>query len=229
MEHVSLIIIAMDEELNALLDALDFYEIIDDDICKRYLYKKNNINYLITLGKIGKVSTAFLIGKISSYYNIDRIINIGTSGALQCSLNIGDVVIASNIIYSDVDVTGFNYKLGQVPSMPYMYTPDEEYISSKVDNLNNLSFSIHRGLISSSDSFVTKNNYDKLPEFIKENALCAEMESGSVAQCATIINVPFIIIRSISDYVLSNNNSKQMDINMDQVCKNCAEVLIRML
>ncbi len=229
MEHVSLIIIAMDEELNALLEALDSYEIIDDDICKRYLYKKNNINYLITLGKIGKVSTAYFIGKISSYYKIDRIINIGTSGALQSSLNIGDVVIASNIIYNDVDVTGFNYKLGQVPSMPYMYAPDEKYISSKITNLNDLSFSIHRGLIASGDSFITKDNYDKLPEFIKENALCSEMESGSVAQCARIINIPFIIIRSISDYVLSNNNSKQMDINIEQVCKNCAEVLIRML
>ena len=229
MERVTLIIIAMNEELNALLSSLDNYEHINNELGDLYLYKKNNINYVITLGKIGKVSTAYFIGKLSMKYQIERIFNIGTSGALTSSINVGDVVVASGVIYNDVDVVGFGYEEGQIPSMPRVYYPDDNYIIFKGINTSDLSFKVVRGLVASGDSFITKNNYDKLPNFVKENALCSEMESGSVAQCATMMGVPFIVIRSISDYVLNDDNGNQMDLNMEQVCENCAKVLLKFL
>ena len=229
MEHISLIIIAMNEELNAVLNEIKDYESVNSELGDLYIYNKNNVKYVITLGKIGKVSTAFFIGKLSMQYRIDRIFNIGTSGALTNTINVGDVVVASGVIYNDVDVTGFGYEEGQIPSMPRVYYPDDTYIIFKGIDTRDLSFKVVRGLVSSGDSFITKNNYDRLPEFVKENAICSEMESGSVAQCATLMNVPFVIIRSISDYVLSEDNGKQMDINMDQVCENCAKVLVKYL
>lgn len=227
MNKISLIIIAMDEELNAVLNELDSYDIINNELGTLYSFNKNDVNYIMTLGKIGKVSTAFFIGKLSMQYNIERIFNIGTSGALTDKIDIGDVVVASRVVYHDVDVLGFGYEEGQIPSCPKVFASDEEYIASKHFDASQHSFKIVRGLIASGDKFVTKNNYDLLSVFAKENAVCAEMESGAVAQCAYLLNVPFVVIRSISDYVLDYDNGKKMDSNMTTVCSNCAKVLLK--
>ena len=57
-----------------------------------YFFTLNNRDFILTKGKIGKVATGFHIGKITSEYNIKRIYNLGTSGAYNSSLNIGDAI-----------------------------------------------------------------------------------------------------------------------------------------
>lgn len=229
MERVSLIIIAMEEELLGLLNELNEYEEIDSEVGKLYTFNKSGVKYIVSLGKIGKVATAFHIGRLSKLYNIERIFNIGTSGALVDSINVGDVVVASSVIYSDVDLKEFNYELLQMAQAPLYFMPDDNYIIFKQIDTSDLDFKVVRGLIASGDSFISKNNYDKLPSLVKERALCIEMESASVAHCCYLLNIPFIIIRSISDYVLDVDNGKKMDMSLERVSRNCAKVLLKYL
>ena len=116
LKEYELIIIAMDEEMASLIKRIEgLYQLVKKDNQDYYFFSLNNRDFILTKGKIGKVATAFYIGKITSEYKIKKIYNLGTSGAYDSSLNIGDVVIADRVEYFDVDVTGFGYAFGQVP------------------------------------------------------------------------------------------------------------------
>ena len=224
---VSLIIIAMDEEFKYLLQFLNgnyIEEKFNDEIL--YSFIRNNKKYVAIRGRVGKVSTSFYLGQLSSKYNIERIFNLGTSGGYSDDVKVGDVIIASEVIYHDVDATGFGYKLGQVPGFPISYICDEEFLKNK--NINSSTYTIHRGLIASGDSFITKNNLSKFA--IEDyNPLCVEMEAGAVGQCSYLMKIPFIIIRSISDKVKNNNNVEDSEFNLDIASSHCVDVLFKMI
>lgn len=227
-KEVNVIIIAMQEEFSAFIDLLDVpYSIVNIEGERGISFKKNDEAYLALRGKVGKVSTAFFIGCLSREYHIKRIFNIGTSGAYNKDLNIGDIVIATKVIYHDVDVTKFSYEIGQVPGFPRMYECDISYIKEKKLN-HEENFKIVYGLISSGDSFVTKDNVNNF--YISElNPLAIEMESTTVGQCAYLLKIPFIVIRSISDCIFTNDENNYSDDNTLIASRNCAKVLISLL
>lgn len=227
LKDIELIIIAMDEEMKFLLEYLkDKYTVIEDKNQIYYSFTLNNINYILVKGKIGKVATAFNIGKLSSIYNIKRIYNLGTSGAYNKTLNIGDVVVGSSVIYSDVDVTGFGYEYCQLPNCPKEFKCEEIKYSS--EELSTSNYKVIKGIIASADSFITSKNINSFL-INKINPLCVEMEGGAVGQCAYILNIPFITIRSISDKIYKDNNNEEFDNNLEIVSKNCVEVLIKLI
>lgn len=223
--EVNLIIIAMDEEFDCLIEALDNqYQIIGGED-QHYLFTRHNENFLAVKGKIGKVNTSFYLGKLSQIYQIKKIYNLGTSGGVDPQVKIGDVVIAERVRYYDVDVTGFNYPMGQVPGSPLDYLCDKLVLEKRVVGDG---FTIHKGLIASGDSFITKNNFSHFPlEEIRP--LAVEMESGAVSQCADKLNVPLIVIRSISDLVLKEGNSEAFDNNLIKASQNCVKVLLQLI
>lgn len=226
---VSLILLAMEEELDGVLKLLSNVKetkLKDNTI---YEFKIKGKEYIMTLGKIGKVSTALFLGYLSSVYPIERVFNVGTSGALSSKVNIGDIVIADGVMYHDVDVTGFNYELGTIPGCPKVFIPDEEYLKRFNFKADEFDFKIHRGLVISGDTFITKKNVNRIPQELINSALCGEMESGSVGQCCYLLNIPFIVIRSISDYVFENVNNEAHSLNLAQVSENAGKVLLKMI
>lgn len=224
---VSLIIIAMDEEFSHLLKSLNKnYKEEKFNNETIYSFTRNNKKFIALRGRVGKVSTSFYLGQLSSKFDIERIFNLGTSGGYSEEVNVGDVIIASEVLYHDVDATGFGYKLGQVPGFPLRYICDNSFISDK--EFLSQEYKVHKGLIASGDSFITKNNISKFA--IEEyNPLCVEMEAGAVGQCAFLMNIPFIIIRSISDKVKNNNNVEDSEINLDIASSHCVEVLFKLI
>ena len=93
----SLIIAAMEVEFDALKNQLNEYREIKFDNDNLIEFEFNNEMYLLGLGKIGKVSTSFFMGKLFSTFKIKRVFNIGTSGAVDNRLNISDVIIADRV------------------------------------------------------------------------------------------------------------------------------------
>ena len=223
-KEINLIIVAMEEELSCLLEQIE-YQTIKIEEETRYIFYKNNEEYLICLGKIGKVNTAFYLGQLSKEYNIKKIYNIGTSGGIATCLNICDVVIANAVKYLDVDVTGFNYELGQIPGSPVEFICDTSFLNK---SLITNGFNLHIGLIGSTDSFITKKNLNSFP-IEKSKPLAMEMESGAVLQVANKLKIPAVVIRSISDIVTTENNSKDFDLNLKKSCRNCVNILLQII
>ena len=76
------------------------------------------------------MSTSILLDR----YQPDCIINTGSASGVHHSLNVGDVVISTEVRHHDVDATAFDYEWGQVPQMPAAYLPDEKLVELAMKN-----------------------------------------------------------------------------------------------
>ena len=226
MKEYNLIIAAMDEEMNALVNILPNLNNVTINNEQMFEFVLNNENYLLGRGKIGKVHTAVYLTKLFDNLKIKRVFNIGTSGGVDSSLKISDVIVATKVCYHDVDVTGFNYELGQMCGCPTYFVCDNEFIESKIIDPK---YNIKRGLIVSGDQFVTKKNLNQLNVLKFKNALACDMEASAVGQVCSLYGIPFVVVRSISDIVTKENNSDMFDNNLDISSTNSALLLLELL
>lgn len=163
--------------------------------------KINNVDVVVVKSGVGKVSAAMCVQILADIFEVTHIINTGVAGSLNNNIDIGDIVIGKKCIYHDVDVTNFGYALGEVPSLGYKYfNSDENLINNVKKAIEETSREIHIqiGTIASGDSFICSK---ERKNWIKANfqADCCEMESTSIAQACTLNNIPFVILRAISD------------------------------
>ncbi|WP_288846074.1 5'-methylthioadenosine/adenosylhomocysteine nucleosidase [uncultured Fructobacillus sp.] len=148
---------------------------------------------------IGKVAAATATTILTQVFHVDVVINTGSAGALQPKLAIGDLVIGTKLTYFDADVTVFGYDFGQLPAQPAYFEADADLVKA----FEALTDS-QAGLIVSGDSFVQQDKKEEIKQHFPK-ALLAEMEGAAVAQVATRFNVPFIVLRGVSD--LANGES----------------------
>ena len=136
-----------------------------------------------------------------SFTGVDAVINTGVAGGLYEKLNVGDIVISSDVVQHDVDATGFGYKLGEIPRMETSeFCADKELIKLAKESceLVNPEIQCFVGRVATGDQFISSN---EKKQWIIDNfgAYCAEMEGGAMAQTAFLNKVPFVVIRAISD------------------------------
>ena len=145
---------------------------------------------------IGKVNAAALTQRIIDKYSPDRIINTGTAGGLQEGLNIGDVIIAAKAAYHDfkpvsivVDMFGDKY----------IYS-DKSLVETASEACEKYGIPHRIGTVVTGDCFVsTKEQRDDIfAEY--PDAICTEMEGAAIAHVCNINQIPFVIIRAISDF-----------------------------
>lgn len=228
MEKINLIVAAMEVELNALLNEIAEYEEIKVKGETLYRFERNNKIYYAGLGKIGKVHTAVYLTKMIESLDIERIFNIGTSGGINKELTTRDVIIATKVGYYDVDVTDFDYKLGQMCGCPQYFACDTEYIKN---NLRKSELSLVEGIVLSGDTFMNREKYLKSNLVkLEDEILACEMESGAVGQVCYIYNIPFVVIRSISDIVTRDNNNFEEHVsNANETSTNSAKALLQLI
>tara|TARA_R110002096_G_scaffold432976_4_gene650815 strand:+ start:12663 stop:13373 length:711 start_codon:yes stop_codon:yes gene_type:complete len=148
---------------------------------------------------IGKVFAAMITQKLIDLYSPSHIIFTGVAGALNTNYEIGDVVISKDCIQHDMDVTALGFARGTIPYTNFNYfkadaTLLELAISTEIDH------NLHTGRILTGDQFLSKkelNQYDYLTQELNGDAV--EMEGAAVAQVCTINEIPFLIVRTISD------------------------------
>ncbi|AIM24835.1 5'-methylthioadenosine/adenosylhomocysteine nucleosidase [Melissococcus plutonius] len=149
---------------------------------------------------IGKVAATITTTLLIHQYQVNLVINTGSAGGIGKNLAIGDLVIANALAYFDVDVTGFGYKPGQLPGGMPLYFETSQYAKLEMTKAaQETGYKIHHGLIVSGDTFV--NNQTEIATILTNfpEALACEMEGAAVAQTATQFNIPFLIVRAISD------------------------------
>lgn len=150
---------------------------------------------------VGKVNASRTTQLLIDNYDVDCIINIGCAGALKEQLNIGDIVIGKYLVQHDFDITKFNHDKGYIPNVGIKIESDKNLLDMF---LNNIDSNVFVGTIATGDIFCTDKNMS-LKIHNKFNADCVEMEGAAIAQVCYLCNIPFIIIRSISDVVNGTN------------------------
>ena len=116
------IIVAMQEELDEILNIMD---IIKEEEIYNIKFIKGKIaenNIIIVKCGVVKVNAARTTQILIDKFNVKTIINVGTAGALNPKLNIGDIVIANKLIQHDFDITAFDHKKGYITDVgDYIY------------------------------------------------------------------------------------------------------------
>ncbi|MCM3666155.1 5'-methylthioadenosine/S-adenosylhomocysteine nucleosidase [Mesobacillus subterraneus] len=223
------IIGAMDEEVDLLRSKLDGRE--DTNLAGSEFYKGkiDSLEVVLLKSGIGKVNAALGTALMIEKFHPDVIINTGSAGGFHKDLNVGDVVISSEVRHHDVDVTIFGYEYGQVPRMPAYFAPDEKLVSAAVKSAGKIDgIQVVQGLIASGDSFM---NDPERVEFIRSklpDLYAAEMEAAAIAQVAYQFEVPFVIIRSLSD-IAGKDSNLSFDEFLVTAAKNSAELILLML
>ena len=220
------IIVAMEEELESILDIMDNIE--EKEIYgltfKTGQIEKNKI--IVVKCGVGKVNAARVTQILIDTFNVKSVINVGAAGALNPFLNIGDIVIGEKLIQHDFDITAFDHDKGYITGVgDYIYSDIEliEKFKKAANNLKEKDYKIKTGIIATGDIFCTDIEM-KNKIFSKFDADCVEMEGAAIAQVCYLDNIPFIVIRSISDSP-NGNNEIDFDKFVELASKRCANIL----
>ena len=212
------IIFALKEELEATLsnfELINEYKIFDLTFYECKLKNKECI--LVECG-IGKVNAARCTQILIDNIEVDYIINVGVSGGVSKDVKICDVVIGKKLVQHDFDLRPFNYERGYIPNVGQFMDCDEYLL--RIAQKIKLDVSTHVGVIASGDIFVTEELMGKKINK-KFEALCVEMEGAAIAQICYLSNVPFLVIRSISD---SPNKEANNNLTYDEFVEKSSKV-----
>lgn len=175
---------------------------------------------------IGKVNAAVCTQILSDIYHVDAVINTGVAGSLRNEIDIADIVLSTDTLQHDVDATGFGYDLGVIPRMEIsIFQADKRLISLAKEVCVELlpSVGVHTGRIVSGDQFISDSS--KKAWLVENfNGYCTEMEGAAIAQTAYLNQIPFLIIRAISDKA---DHSAEMAYNEfeEMAIKNTVQLL----
>lgn len=191
---------AMKEEVDILkswMDILKTESIAHTDV---YIGTLDSNQIVLVESGIGKVNATLITSSLIDRYNVEVIVNTGVAGALSNSLNVTDMAVSTAVVHHDVDAIEFGYDFGQVPGMPKYYHAGGQLVEAAEKVLDkNENIKAFSGLIASGDSFIADSEQKASIISNFPEALAVDMESASIAQTCHQFNVPFVIIRSISD------------------------------
>ena len=221
------LIFAMKEELEATLKYFtkkNEYKIFD---LLFYECEYENKECVLVECGIGKVNAARCSQILIDNIEVDYIINVGVAGGVSKKVSICDIVIGDRLIQHDFDLRPFNYERGYIPNVG-QYVDCDEYLVRLAKDIKTKS-KTHVGVIASGDIFVTEELMgQKINK--KFEALCVEMEGASIAQICYLSNVPFLVIRSISDSPNKEaNNNITFDEFLDQSSKEAAKFITKLI
>ena len=209
--YVGLVIADSDEyaPISNFVETFDGYE------CPLYSLKSHIINFtdgdknykvrsvLCGIGKVNAAAaTAFLIND-----GVDLILNCGLSGGLN-NVKRGDVLVASSLLEHDFDLTSIGYKVAEKPGQEYVYKPSE-YLNQVIKTAYS---GILEGVMVSGDSFI--NSDKKREELITLfSASACDMETAAIGYVCSAAQIPFAILRKISDNAGDNAEESYRDMN----------------
>ncbi|MBO5788385.1 MAG: 5'-methylthioadenosine/adenosylhomocysteine nucleosidase [Clostridia bacterium] len=148
---------------------------------------------------VGKVCAAVCAQTMIFHFGADTLINSGVAGALDTSLSIGDIVIATSLVQHDVDTSPLGDPVGYISELKKIEMPTSSALvdlAEKVAQKQNVRY--HKGVIASGDCFVAA---PETKQTIRQRfgAKACEMEGGAMAQVCQMNDVPFVVLRAISD------------------------------
>ncbi|MBC8079074.1 MAG: 5'-methylthioadenosine/adenosylhomocysteine nucleosidase [Gorillibacterium sp.] len=159
-----------------------------------------NLHVVVCKSGVGKVNAAICTQVLIDQFLCDAIVFTGVAGALDPQLEIGDIVVSEECMQHDMDVTPLGYARGIIPyQATSVFTAHPELVRIAMEAGQRLSVSrIVSGRILSGDQFIA--NRETVMTLRQElNGTCAEMEGAAVAQVCVMNDIPFVVIRSMSD------------------------------
>ncbi len=195
------IIGAMDEEVAKIKEQMTDVSVTKKAAMDFYKGMVAGHPVVVVRSGIGKVNAAMCTQILVDDYKVDAVINTGIAGSLNADINIGDIVLSTDTLEHDMDAVNFGYPLGQIPRMDTLsFQADEklrktakEICARVIPDVN-----VFEGRVVSGDQFISDKEKKK---WLIENfdGYCTEMEGAAIGHAAYLNQIPFLVIRAISD------------------------------
>ncbi|WP_414501160.1 5'-methylthioadenosine/S-adenosylhomocysteine nucleosidase [Zymobacter sp. IVIA_12111.31 C1] len=219
------IIGAMPQEVVRLVEQLEDASELEVAGAHFHSGRLHGIDVVVLQSGIGKVNVTVSTTILIERFAPRCIINTGSAGGFGDHMQIGDVVISSEVRHHDVDVTAFGYEMGQVPGMPAAYLPNPALVSIARDSIQSLGgLNVHEGLICTGDSFMSDPMRVQHVREYFPSMLAVEMEAAAIAQACHLYGCPFVIIRALSDIA-----GQHSELSFDQFIIQAGEHSARMV
>ncbi len=187
---------AMDKEVALLLPLLDGKKEVKFDGRQAYIGRIGDNEVCVMKCGIGKVNSALNAYRLIEGFHPDLVINSGVAGGADASMAVGSLLIATEAAYHDV-WCGPGTEWGQIDGMPRRFVMDTDLVElcRTLPGLEEARY----GLICSGDRFISKVEEVGLIKSEFSDALACDMESASIAHACLDKNVPFAVVRVVSD------------------------------
>ena len=163
--------------------------------------KINGISVVLVQSGVGKVNAALCAQRLILKFGCTHIINTGIAGAMAYGLKVLDFVASTDAVYHDMDATGFGYKKTEIPQMKCSDFPADGKMLEAARSAFKEFPAEHKlvfGRIATGDQFISdKEKKSAIQETC--SPACVEMEGAAVAHACWINEIPFVIIRCMSD------------------------------
>ena len=151
---------------------------------------------------VGKGNAAMTASVMLEHFDLRHVINIGTAGGLRDEENILDIVVGDMVVQHDFDTSGVDGDDG----IGLYFKSDERLRDICASVLKEMGKPYHIGMVASGDQFIHSDEQVYRVKEMFPDVICAEMEAGAIAQVCSFYEVPFIVLRSLSDIALKEDS-----------------------
>ncbi|PSL03791.1 5'-methylthioadenosine/adenosylhomocysteine nucleosidase [Cecembia rubra] len=233
---------ALDQEIAILLDQMKKQKKVNKGGIDFFTGKLQGKKVVVLKAGVGKVNASYSTAVLTQNFKIESLIFTGVAGGLHPESLPGDLVIGEKLIQHDFgkfDSTGFSvtpYRKLTGGHLENLYVDADKKLlikclmaAGKVDfgPIAERHPKVFSGVIATGDMFVSSNEkaFWLYEEF---EALATEMEGAAVGHLCQTLNIPFIVIRSLSD---NANNNARIDFNqfVEPASINSAKLVLAIL
>lgn len=218
---------AMSEEVAPILEKLGTYTTVEYAGNRYYEATYKGVDVVVAYSKIGKVFSTLTATTLIEHFGCEQLLFSGVAGAINPELKVGDLIVATKLSQHDLDITAFGHPYGYVPEGKVFVETDTALLEIAKEVAKELDKNVKEGVIATGDQFVAdeaRKNW--IGDTFKADAL--EMEGGSVAVVCDALNVPFFILRAISD-AADMDASFSFDEFLETSAIESAEFVMKML
>ena len=223
------IIGAMQVEVETLVAAMGEHEV--KEIAGRQYYRGTLDGHEVVVVQcgMGKVNAAMCVQALCSEFHVDGIVNTGVAGALAPGLGVFDVVVATDGVEHDFDLSPIGPEPGHNPDAGFAFPADERLRTAALAAARELDegHTVIEGRIATGDQFIASPE-DKERIVRMFGGACCEMEGAAILHAAAMNGVPATVVRVMSD-TGDGDNLVEYDEFMTKGSHLCAGITRRML
>ena len=190
---------AMDSEIDEFLSRLEQRQALHWNGFTQHRGQLEGQEVLVSKSGVGKVMSAMVTQHLIDRWQPSAVIFTGLAGSLQPHIEIGDTLLAADLVQHDLESTALNLPRGQVPFSDYRFLPSDPILLELAAGFRPATGQLHQGRICTGDQFITnRTELDTIKQRFPDG-LAVDMESAAIAQTCYLYNVPFLSFRIISD------------------------------
>ncbi len=193
------IIGAMQVEIEGLKAAMTD---VSEEIVSGVTFTKGKLeghDVVCVVSCVGKVFAAIAAEAMILRFGVGALLNTGVAGGLLAELEVGDVALADKVVQHDMNTTALGDARGLLSGINIVEIPvDTTLLKALCEATAELAYDGAVGTIASGDLFVEKQSTkDSIVHAF--GAIACEMEGAAIGHVAYVNNVPFAVLRVISD------------------------------